>query len=229
MASSSHMLDNLTWYAMTGLHTHLTIGTKLAKRYIPEISIAVAVANHSETAFAELAQIVPTGEMVALAETHPPESLPGWQIHDRFEADQMVCQQDVSEPFTTEGIITLTVADVPDMIELIDAARPGPFTPRSIEMGRFFGIRQDGKLVAMAGERFRLPDYCEISTVCTHPDWQGNGYARRLCSLLIHDNWQKGIIPFLHVNPENSPALRLYESLHFTRRDSLKVVVISHE
>ena len=225
---SSHPLDNPIWHSLTSFHAHLATGTSLAKRYTPEVSIGVGLTDHSDAALAELAQLIPAGETIALAETNPPEELPGWQTHEVITIDQMVCQ-DIPEPFTTEDIIALTVADVPDMLQLVDVARPGPILPRSIEMGRFFGIRRDGELVAMAGERMRMHGYCEICTVCTHPDWQGKGYARRLCNLLTRDNWQKGIVPFLAMNPENTPALRLYESLNFTRRAVLKVIIISRE
>jgi predicted GNAT family acetyltransferase len=226
---SIHVLDNPLWYSLTNHHAHLAVGTNLAKRYPVEMSIGIGLANHSDNALAELAQIVAPGEVVALAETHPPDDLPGWQIHDVVSADQFVCQQDTAEPFATNDIIELTAADMPDMVRLVDLARPGPLLPRSHEMGRFFGIRQKGELVAMAGERMCPLGYREISTVCTHPDWQGKGYARRLCSLLIHDNWQKGIIPFLHMNPANTVAMHLYESLHFTKRAALKILVISYQ
>jgi ribosomal protein S18 acetylase RimI-like enzyme len=226
--ASSHVLDNPLWYSLTNRHEHLATGMSLAKRYPAEVSLGIGLANHSDAAFVELAQIVAPGEVVALAETNPPDDLPGWQIHEVILADQFVCQRDTAEPFAANNIIELTAADVPDMLRLIDVARPGPFLPRSHEMGRFFGIRQKGELVAMAGERMCPLGYCEISTVCTHPDWQGKGFARRLCSLLIHDNWQKGIIPFLHMNPANTVAMSLYESLHFTKRAVLKILIISH-
>lgn len=220
------MLDNPVWYALTSVHAHLAVGTELAKRYPLDMAIAVGLANHSDAALADLSQLVPPGQTIGLVEANLPEHLPGWQIHEVFIASQMVSQQTVPEP-PTEDMIELTNADVPDMIELVDTARPGPFLPRSNELGRFFGIRRDGKLVAMAGERLRLSNYIEISTVCTHPDWQGKGYARRLCSWIVHTNWQKGIIPYLHVNPANTTAVQLYESLHFTKRTDMKILIIS--
>ncbi|MEO8609586.1 MAG: GNAT family N-acetyltransferase [Chloroflexota bacterium] len=225
---SVHLLDNPVWHSLTGPHAHLAIGSTLAKRYLPEVSFGVGVANQSDAAFAELAQLIPAGEVIGIGQIKLPESFPGWQTHEVFMADQMVCQQNISESFPTEDIIALTAADVPDMERLVDMARPGPFTPRSIEMGRFFGIRQGGELVAMAGERMQPPGYREICTVCTHPDWQGKGFARRLVGLLVQENWQAGTVPFLHVDPENTTAVRLYARLHFSRRDALKILFLSH-
>lgn len=227
--ASAHVLDNPCWYALTSHHAHLATGTSLAKRYPTDMVGAVAFANHNEAAFADLEQITGAAETVGFLEVNPPASIPGFKIGGTFVADQMVCEQDVPEPVAADDIVTLTADDVPDMLALIAIAQPGPFLARTIELGQYFGIRRDGKLVAMAGERFRLQGYSEISAVCTHPDEQGKGFARRLCSLLIRDNWKNGVVPFLHVNPANTTAVRLYESLHFTKRADMQVIVISRE
>ena len=112
----------------------------------------------------------------------------------------------------------LTIADVPDMLSLVELTKPGPFSPRTIEMGRYVGFRQEGQLVAMAGERFAVPGYREVSAVCTHPDHQGRGYARQLVSYLVNDNLQRGNVLFLHVRAENTRAYTLYETLNFRQR-----------
>ena len=81
-------------------------------------------------------------------------------------------------------------------------------------MGRYLGIRAGGRLIAMAGERLQLDGATEISAVCTHPDFQGHGYARTLMAALIADAAEQGRQPFLHVKSENG-AKRLYEKLGF--------------
>ena len=109
---------------------------------------------------------------------------------------------------------------------LIDFAHL-PFSPRAIEAGRYIGIRQQGQLVAMAGERTHLTGYCEISTVCTHPDWQGRGYARLLTTVIANGIWERGETPYLNILPDNVPAYRLYDSMHFRKRMSMDGYVMS--
>jgi predicted GNAT family acetyltransferase len=102
------------------------------------------------------------------------------------------------------------------MMELIAVAFPGFFRSGTINMGKYLGIRQQGALVAMAGERLSISGYREISGVCTHPDHTGRGYARRLISILIHDILTRGLTPFLHFVSGNERASLLYKKLGFT-------------
>ena len=125
-------------------------------------------------------------------------------------------------------ILTLAKSDVPEMLGLVELTAPGPFESRTIEMGNYVGLRQQGRLVAMAGERFAARTYREISAVCTHPDYQGKGYARRLVSYLVNANFQQGNIPFLHVLAEKTGARALYETLNFRERRRMSVLIINH-
>src|SRR5262249_41096737 len=132
--------------------------------------------------------------------------------------EQMVSRQPVPVPQSAIEILELATADVPEMLALVELTHPGPFFSRTIEFGHYIGIRQNGQLVAMAGQRLHITGYREISAVCTHPDWQGKGYARLLCSILVNDIWTHGEVPFLHVLPGNDVARRLYESMGFSKR-----------
>ena len=114
--------------------------------------------------------------------------------------------------------IELGEADVAEMVELATLTKPGPFDTRTREMGTYLGIRKDGKLVAMAGERLKLPGYTEISAVCTHPEHLGHGYAGFLMTILAERIRGRGETPILHVRAENTRAVQLYERLGFKRR-----------
>jgi predicted GNAT family acetyltransferase len=116
------------------------------------------------------------------------------------------------------GFVILNESNVPEMMALTELTKPGPFNERTHQMGEYFGIRCDGKLVAMAGERLRVPGYTEISAICTHPDRLGKGHAAALTSLLIHRIIDRGERPFLHVRAENTRAVALYERLGFEKR-----------
>jgi predicted GNAT family acetyltransferase len=225
---ANHVLDNPVWHALNSHHAHLAIGTGLAKYYPSEVNGAAALAEHSEAAYRDLVELVGAGGTTALFEAKLPQNMPDWTLVFAGNADQMVCQKPVPEPENTDEVVELTAADVPDMLQLIAIAQPGPFLARTIEMGRYFGIRQDGMLVAMAGQRFRLNGYCEVSAVCTHPDWRGKGYARLLSSIVVNKIWKDNSVPFLHVDPKNALAIRIYESLNFVKRCEMTIHVIRH-
>jgi predicted GNAT family acetyltransferase len=113
------------------------------------------------------------------------------------------------------------------MLALTAATEPGPFLPRTIELGKYFGIRSDdGRLAAMAGERLRLPGFTEISAVCTHPDFRGRGYAKGLVAMLAAKIMTEGKTPFLHVNPENGAKV-VYQKIGFQLRTRIRLTVIS--
>src|ERR1700678_2989023 len=120
----------------------------------------------------------------------------------------------------------LTPADVPEMVALAELTKPGPFGTRTRELGEYLGIRQSKRLVAMAGERLHLPGYTEVSAVCTHPDFQGRGYARELMSILMRQNILRGGDPLLHVRQENVSSIHLYEKLGFRTRRLLHFVIV---
>jgi predicted GNAT family acetyltransferase len=114
--------------------------------------------------------------------------------------------------------VVLGPADVPEMLDLVERTKPGPFRPRTIELGRYLGIRIDGELVAMAGERLQPPGWTEISAVCTDERMRGRGLASRLIRAVGHGIRARGDIPFLHASASNTKAIRLYESLGFVLR-----------
>jgi predicted GNAT family acetyltransferase len=108
--------------------------------------------------------------------------------------------------------------DVPEMLDLVARTRPGPFLPRTVELGRYLGIRRGGALVAMAGERLHPPGWSEISAVCTDPAHRGQGLASRLVRAVVALIRERGELPFLHAAADNTNALRLYESMGFRLR-----------
>src|SRR5262249_49286868 len=102
----------------------------------------------------------------------------------------------------------------------------GPFSIRTHELGIYLGIRICGKLVAMSGERFKVPGFTEVSAVCTHPDQLGKGYVRVLMSEVMRCIQARGETPILHVRPDNDRAIALYERLGFVERTRLHLAVL---
>jgi ribosomal protein S18 acetylase RimI-like enzyme len=118
--------------------------------------------------------------------------------------------------------VPLGAADVPEMLDLVARTQPGPFLPRTVELGTYLGIRRQGALVAMAGERLHPPGWTEISAVCTDPDHRGQGLAARLVLAVAAGIKERGETPFLHTAARNTNAIRLYESLGFRLRRTTK-------
>jgi ribosomal protein S18 acetylase RimI-like enzyme len=132
----------------------------------------------------------------------------------------------VETPIRSAEIITLGAADVPAMMELTKLTRPGPFTPRTHELGTFLGIRIDGQLVAMAGERMKPANYTEMTAVCVHPDYRGRGYAQMLLGAVSRQITARGEIPFLHVFTDNAAAIALYRRQGMEIRRRIFVTVL---
>jgi GNAT superfamily N-acetyltransferase len=217
-------LDNPIWFALTTDHETLARSHGLARRYPPDVSPLAALLHPTNDAFADLRQLVSPDEHVALF-TASPVDVPGdWQIERSRWIDQMICEASLVPPPIAP--LPLGTTDVPEMLELTAATEPGPFSPQTIQVGSYFGIRAgDGRLVAMAGERLRSTAFAEISAVCTHPEFRGRGYAQALTTFLAAQIQAAGKIPFLHVKSENGAKV-VYQKIGFRVRAAIYLTVI---
>jgi GNAT superfamily N-acetyltransferase len=211
----SDPLDNPFWSALCSRHRHLAQTTADAARYPAAFAPFLGVARADVSASA-LAALVAPGESVYLLGVAP-TGAPGWTLEGFRPLAQMICSKplpviDGPEP------IELTTAHRPDVLALTALVYPHYFRERTMELGRYFGIYQDGRLAAMIGERLGMDGLQEMSAICTHPDFNGRGYARRLTALLTNDNLARGRLPFLHVSRENVRAERLYTQLGYELR-----------
>jgi GNAT superfamily N-acetyltransferase len=204
------VLENPVWAALTGPQACFAEASGDAARYSYDISPFAAVADASDPdAWRDLATLTDLALMTGPTLTPGP----GWEVAVSVPGVQMVGHgmTGVEDP---EAIV-LTETDVPEILDLVERAKPGPFRKRTIELGRYLGLRIDGRLVAMAGERFRLPGWTEVSAVCTHPDFQGRGLGARLTLAVAAGILGRGELPFLHAAADNDRALHLYERLGF--------------
>lgn len=208
-------LDTPVWHSLTTRHAHLAQGKPPVLRYPPEVSPFAAL--QTPDALEHLADVISAdGNAVLWADSALPPP-PGLERLTAFAVMQLVAE-DFHGVDDLEGVQPLTHADVPDILELTALTRPGPFGTRTIEMGDFVGVREDGKLIAMAGERMCLPGYTEVTAICTHPEYQGRGLARKVMSAAGKRVVAQGRIPFLHSLPDNEAALRVYASAGFEPR-----------
>ena len=213
------LLDNVIWSALTTRQSYMAIGGARARRYPADIAPFMALDANAPDAFVEMANLAQPGETLYLLNATPP--IPGpWEIEHETSVVQMLYTHPKPTAATDAEAVILGADDVADMLELTAIAFPEFFRPRTIEMGTYAGIRKDGRLVAMAGERLYLDGFREISGICTHPDYRGRGYAQQLTSFMIEGILRQGLTPFLHVGAENYGARRVYEKLGFVERQA---------
>lgn len=211
------VLDNPVWASLTGAHGYLAEVLGGAGRYPDEVSQFAALADPADpSGWHDLGQLLGPGQPFALATVDKVTGIPdSWQISHLIEGRQYVDTALRAEP--DPQALLLGPADVPEMLDLVRRTEPGPFRPRTIELGTYLGIRREGVLVAMAGERMHPPGWTEISAVCTDPSARGQGLATRLVRAVAAVIRDRGETPFLHTAADN-PAIRLYESIGFTLR-----------
>jgi predicted GNAT family acetyltransferase len=220
-------LDNPIWHSLTTRHARFGQGDGLARRFAPGIGPLAGMMEQSAEAYRALGDLLSPGETAALFLDSGPELPAGWRAVRHEPLDQMICEN-VPEARDDElRFQALGADDVPEMLELTALTEPGPFRPRTYDLGGFLGIREDGRLVAMAGQRLALPGFTEVSAVCTHPNFRGRGYGLALVGAVARAIAAQDETPILHVLPGNIGAIRVYEAAGFTLRRTLHLAVVS--
>jgi ribosomal protein S18 acetylase RimI-like enzyme len=219
-------LTNPAWSALTGPHAAFAERIGAAARYPGDVSPFTALAgpDGGAAAWADAAALLGPGGRGGFAYVPSPPPA-DWAILHHVDVHQMI-DDGVAADEMPEAI-RLTAADVPEMLGLIARTDPGPFLPRTVELGTYLGIRRDGRLIAMAGERLHPVGHTEISAVCTDPEFRGQGLAGRLVRAVAAIIIARDETPFLHVSPTNTNAVRLYEKLGFRLNRTMKFVVVT--
>lgn len=213
-----HPLDTLVWTALSTRLARFAEGGALARRMRDDVGpFAGAADNSSPESVAALVALAPKGGDISLLEPSPPAPPPGVTLKLSAPGVQMVASN-VSADRSAFAIEPLGDADAPEMMRLAALTRPGPFRARTHTLGRFLGVRDNGRLVAMAGERLQIDGFIEVSGVCTHPDYRGRGYAAALSRAVASRILADGATPFLHAYASNTAAIALYQQLGFDLR-----------
>ena len=220
-------LSNILWRSLSGSHAHFSEGTASIRRYAKGFSPLIGFADPSKPDLDAIAPFCEPGERFYCAEWRG--TVPnGWTLHlDTFMCAMLWSGGESPKVDAGVNAVRLSRAHVPEMIGLAALTKPGPFAERTFELGEFYGVIEDGRLVAMAGERMHAGNLREISGVCTLPDQQGRGLARALTQVVINAQLARGQRPFLHVASSNARARTLYERLGFHTDREVPLRVIS--
>ncbi|WP_312878623.1 GNAT family N-acetyltransferase [Amycolatopsis echigonensis] len=212
----SSVLDNAAWASLTGPHAGFAERAGQAVRYPADVSVFLAVPDEpSADVWDDVAALAGPGAVVPVfSQAGPPP--PDWELLEERAGVQLV-DAGVDAASAPEAV-RLTVADVPEMLDLVGRTKPGPFLPRTVLLGTYLGIRHEGALVAMAGERLHPPGWTEISAVCTDPAYRDRGLAGRLVRAVAAGIRDRGETPFMHAAAANVNAIRRYEGMGFRLR-----------
>ncbi|WP_237341910.1 GNAT family N-acetyltransferase [Williamsia soli] len=216
-------MDDPVAASLNGFHAHLAEKAGRVQRYPADVSPFMAVpADPTSQDWANALALIGAGHAIVFAPSPLTPSIPA--VSQSLGLVQMVAR-DVAGALDPE-VEQLTYADVPEILALTALTKPGPFLDRTIELGNYYGLRAEGQLVAMAGERMRAPGWTEISAICTAPEHRGKGLSVRLIRTLVHHINARGEQVFLHA-VETNPAIGLYESLGFEVRRRLVGISLS--
>lgn len=220
--------DNIVWQTLAGTHARYTIGTNEARRYAPGFPPVIGFPDMKNPNFQALFPYVEPGEQLycdGWADTAPT----GWHIESEQVMIKMIWTDRLRAADEFPEAIPLSPTHAATALELANLTRPGPFTPRALELGEYLGVFHESRLVAMAGGRKCAGGFGEISGVCTHPDFQGRGLARRLVIELVRRQLLRNEFPFLRVLQSNADACRLYRQLGFMDyRESVARVISAY-
>jgi predicted GNAT family acetyltransferase len=221
-------LDNVAWHALTTVQSAFADVCGTARRYHPDVSVFAALDTGTAAEWADLATLVGPDGTAALFRCDPVAVPDGWTVMMEGAGHQMVF-----EPADRSRLLAgsrpdsrlLTVDDEPQMAALVALAQPGPWRPRTIELGDYHGVFDGDQLVAMAGERQKLPGFTEVSAVCTHPDARRRGLGAAITTRVVRGILDRGETPFLHHAEDNHGARRVYEALGFRFRREVQLVI----
>lgn len=221
-----HILDRPIWSALETRHARLSEGGTLAKRYVPSVSAFAATGDDAPESLEALRQLATPEDKLLLVQATDIVLPEGLITVSTASLVQMTAGQylpEISDP----RIQPLRETDAEEMLALATLTKPGPFSLKALSFGDFWGVKVDGRLVAMAGERMKQPGYTELSGVCTDPDYRGKGLGRLLSRFVAGHIFAKGDQPYLHAYATNTAAIALYDTIGFKLRSPMHAAMVA--
>jgi len=232
METVSLQFENPPMEALRSSQQHFAIVAGRARKYPGDVTPFAVIEDNSVEAARDLYSIMRQGESTYIVSEAPLAMPNGLSCGGPVGVKQMTYPRNRPLPFASESDVIvepLSCANAAEMVELTSIAFPGFFRIRTCEMGAYYGIRHEGRLVAMCGERMNIGDFHEISGLCTHPDFRGRGYAAVLMMQLMRDHRMAGLQSYLHVSANNANAIALYERMGFDHRGEFQLRLITRD
>lgn len=221
-----HPLDNPIWNALNTGSAMFAHGDQNCKFIHPDMGFFAGLPSYERENLNRLYAACAPGQRVILFTPSHIELNDNWLVLNDHELLQMVCEPDSKPEISSIPLAKLGEKDIPAMLELTELTKPGPFISRTIDFGGYFGVFEGEKLISMAGKRLSPDPFVEISAVCTHPDFLGKGLSAKVIQRVIEEILAEGKTPFLHVYPENTPAIKVYSKLGFKPIAMLRVYLL---
>ncbi|MCF8469001.1 MAG: GNAT family N-acetyltransferase [Sneathiella sp.] len=222
----NHILDRPIWNSLTTIHARFAMGDDRARRLRDGVGIFAATKDDSRESLNSLERLMPEGGKLFFIQVPPVVVPDGLRVVQSGQGEQMLLEKLTAKAGTDHVVERLGAGDADAMLELATLTKPGPYFRDTRLLGEFWGVKEDGKLIAMTGERFRHPGYTEVSGVCTHPDHLGRGLAHALCVKVAEQIIARGETPYLQVYSANTRAIRVYENLGFRTRKQVHAVML---
>jgi predicted GNAT family acetyltransferase len=220
-----HLLDRPIWSALATRHRAFALGDDFARRYPSSIVPFAATAADDAESLRALGRLIPPLESAILVQADAIALPAELSAISTAPVVQMIAERPL-QTVSDERVQRLTRHDAAEMLALALITKPGPFTLEALSLGDFWGVKIEGRLAAMAGERMKQPDYTELSGVCSHPDFRGGGLGRLLSLFVANQIIARGEVPYLHAYADNAAAIRLYESIGFRLRSTMNMAVV---
>jgi len=215
MKSLEKKLKNPVWYSLKETHNRFLIAYDSVQFYQPKVCTFGAFEDHSKTADALDAYATIAERFFVVSEIEPTINPKKIVLEKKIVGCQMVLSgQAKLEVEISEKIVLLTEEYVDEIYDLIWLVMPGYYQKRTFEMGKYFGIFKEGKLISITGQRLQTNDFIEVSAVVTHPDYRKRGYGKQLVAHTTNEILKEGKIPILHTDKGNS-AIPLYKNLGY--------------
>jgi ribosomal protein S18 acetylase RimI-like enzyme len=221
-----HPLDNPIWNALNTGSVHFSHGNENCRFIDLRMGFFAGLPSYERENLDRLYAACAPGQRVILFTPGHLQLNDYWLVLNDHELLQMVCEKDSKTELLSVLPTQLGEKDIPAMLQLTELTKPGPFISRTIDFGGYFGVFEGEKLISMAGKRLSPDPFVEISAVCTHPDFLGKGLSAKVIQRVMEEIREDGKTPFLHVYPENTPAIKVYSKLGFKPRAMLRVYLL---